>query len=112
MNFKLKVGKASEAGYITILEGVERKTLVYGNNTLLSEFRLAKGKTIPMHRHPQEQTGYLVSGKLILITDGKRYEMKPGDSWSIHGDLEHGVEIAEDSLAVEVFSPVREDYIP
>jgi len=36
--------------------------------------------------------------------------MGPGDSWAIKGNLEHGAEIKEDSIAVEVFSPVREDY--
>ena len=36
----------------------------------------------------------------------------PGDSWCIGGDVEHGAEILEDSVAVEVFSPVREDYLP
>lgn len=105
-----KVGKASESGYIEMLEGIKRKTLVYGNNTLLSEFRLEKGKTLPMHKHPQEQSGYLVSGHIILIINGERHEMRPGDSWTINGNLEHGAEIKEDSIAVEVFSPVREDY--
>ncbi|MBW1749401.1 MAG: cupin domain-containing protein, partial [Deltaproteobacteria bacterium] len=36
----------------------------------------------------------------------------PGDSWCIHGDIEHGAEALEDSVLVEVFSPVREDYLP
>lgn len=36
----------------------------------------------------------------------------PGDSWCIPGGVEHSAEIAEDSVAVEVFSPVREDYLP
>lgn len=106
-----KVGKVTESGYIKMLEGIERKTLVFGNNTLLCEFRLAKGKMLPLHKHPQEQTGYLVSGHIILIIDGERNEMKPGDSWAIHGNIEHAAEIIEDSVAVEVFSPVREDYI-
>ena len=105
-----QVGKASESGYIEMLEGIERKTLVYGNHTLMSEFRLAKGKTLPMHKHPQEQSGYLVSGHMVLIINGERHEMRPGDSWTITENLEHGAEIKEDSLAVEVFSPVREDY--
>jgi hypothetical protein len=26
--------------------------------------------------------------------------------------VEHGAQILEDSIAVEVFSPVREDYLP
>lgn len=106
-----QVGKATESGYVEMLEGIERKTLVYGHNTLLVEFRLAKGKILPNHKHPHEQTGYLVSGHMILIIDGERNEMKPGDSWTINGNIEHAAEIIEDSIAVEVFSPVREDYI-
>jgi quercetin dioxygenase-like cupin family protein len=106
-----KVGKAGKDGYIQVFEGIERKTLIYGDKTLLTEFRLLKGKKLPMHSHPQEQTGYLVSGYIILTIAGERYDMKPGDSWSITGNVEHSAEIREDSLALEVFSPVREDYI-
>jgi len=104
--------KASREGYIRVVDGIERKTLVFGEKTLLSEFRLEKGKRLPFHRHPYEQTGYLVSGHLVLIIDGQRNEMWPGFSWSIPGDIEHGAEVLEKSVAVEVFSPVREDYLP
>jgi quercetin dioxygenase-like cupin family protein len=106
-----QVGKASEIGYVGMLDGIERKTLVYGDNSLLTEFRLAKGKTLPNHKHSQEQTGYLVSGHITLIIDGERHDMKPGDSWSIKGNVEHSAEIIIDSIALEVFSPVREDYL-
>jgi quercetin dioxygenase-like cupin family protein len=39
-------------------------------------------------------------------------EAKPGDSWSIPGGTQHGAAILQDSVAIEVFSPVREDYLP
>ncbi|UNC91075.1 cupin domain-containing protein [Candidatus Contubernalis alkaliaceticus] len=104
--------KASKDGFIQVLEGIKRKTLVYGEKTLLTEFRLKRGKQLPVHKHPQEQTGYLVSGHIILTIDGESFDMSPGDSWIIHGNIEHSAEIVEDSVAVEVFSPVREDYIP
>ena len=107
-----KVGKTNEEGYIKVFDGIKRKTLVYGDNTLLTEFILEKGKILPMHSHPEEQTGYLVSGHIILIIDGERYEIRPGDSWAIPGNAEHGAETVDDSVAVEIFSPVREDYIP
>ena len=106
-----KVGKVSESGYVRVFEGIERKTLVYGKKTLLTEFKLEKGKTLPNHKHPQEQTGYLVSGHIVLIIDGERNDIQPGDSWNIKGDIEHSAEIIMDSVAVEVFSPVREDFI-
>lgn len=106
-----KVRKSSKEDYTEVLGGIKRKTLVYGDNTLLTEFILENGKILPMHSHPEEQTGYLVSGHIILIIDGKRHEMKPGDSWAIPRNIEHGAEAIEDSVAIEIFSPVREDYI-
>ncbi len=38
--------------------------------------------------------------------------MEPGDSWNVPANIEHGAEILADSVAIEVFSPVREDYLP
>jgi len=110
MNYKVR--KTDEDGYIDVFNGIKRKTLVYGDNTLLTEFILKKGKILPMHSHPEEQTGYLVSGHIILIIEGNRHDMKPGDSWAIPGNTEHGAETLEDSIAIEIFSPIREDYIP
>lgn len=107
-----RTAKSSIEGYIKVLDGVERKTLVYGDNTLLTEFRLEAGRVLPMHKHPHEQTGYLVSGHIVLIINGEQFDMKPGDSWAIPGNVEHGAEIIEDSIAIEVFSPVRQDYLP
>jgi len=105
------VGKVSERGYVEMLDGIIRKTLVFGEKTLLTQFILLKGKTLPSHKHPQEQTGYLVSGHIILIIDGERHDILPGDSWNISENVEHSAEILIDSLALEIFSPVREDYI-
>jgi len=101
-----------ETGYKKPLEGIIFKTLVYGENTLLTEFRLEKGRTLPVHRHQYEQTGYLVSGRLNLIIGEEIFHAESGDSWCIPGDVDHGAEVIEDSIAIEVFSPVREDYLP
>lgn len=103
--------KSGMQGYITVLDGIRRKTLVHGENTLMTEFLLEKGRVLPVHKHPQEQTGYLVSGRIKLSIGRGKYEVGPGDSWVIPGDTEHGAEIMEDSVAVEVFAPVREDYV-
>jgi quercetin dioxygenase-like cupin family protein len=99
-------------GYHSRVPGIDQKTLVYGDQTLLAEFHLKKGSILPRHSHPNEQTGYLISGHMVFLVGGKRYEARPGDSWCIAADVEHGAEILEDSVAVEVFSPVRKDYLP
>ncbi|MBN1648246.1 MAG: cupin domain-containing protein [Spirochaetales bacterium] len=104
-------GFHSEEAYKAVLDGVEIKTLNHGPNMLMTEFRLKKGAVLPEHAHPQEQSGYLVSGSIRLFIDGVVKTMKPGDSWSVGGNIRHKAEILEDSVAIEVFSPVREDYL-
>ncbi len=104
--------KASSKGYRPALPGIERKTLAYGQHTLLTEFRMGKGSVLPRHAHPHEQTGYLVSGRMRLTVGRSTIDARPGDSWSIPGKLRHGARILEDTVAIEVFSPVRRDYLP
>jgi quercetin dioxygenase-like cupin family protein len=104
--------KHSTSGYQPALEGIERKTLVHGRNMLLTEFKLRKGAVLPRHSHPQEQTGRLISGRIRLFIGAEVFEAQTGDSWYIPENVEHGADILEDSVAIEVFSPVREDYLP
>jgi len=102
----------ADDGYTLALEGIFQKTLVYGDKTLLTEFKLKKGSQLPKHSHPHEQTGYLVSGKIRLSIGDDEFAALPGDSWCIPGNVEHCALILEDSVAVEVFSPVRTEYLP
>ena len=104
--------KTKARGHTEVIKGVHLKTLVYGDQTLMSQVRLEKGAVIPPHRHPHEQTGQMISGHMDFLIDGKHFIAKPGDSWNIAGDLEHGATAIEESIVIEVFSPVREDYLP
>ncbi len=104
--------KHNPEGYRQVLEGIKIKTLVYGDKTLFTEFQLKTDSQLPKHAHPQEQTGYLVSGRIRLTIGEETFEVEPGDSWCVPGNMEHQAEILADSVAVEVFSPVREDYLP
>ncbi len=78
----------------------------------MTEFRLRKGAVLPRHSHPQEQTGYLVKGRIRLCIGTDQYEAQGGDCWCIPGGVDHGADILEDLVAIEVFSPVRGDYVP
>jgi len=102
----------NDSGYVEALPGITRKTLVFGDKTLMAEFILMKGCVLPLHAHPYEQTGYLVKGHLRLKIGAEEFEVHAGDSWSIPVNVEHGAQVVEDSVAIEVFSPVRQDYLP
>jgi quercetin dioxygenase-like cupin family protein len=104
-------GTRSNDGYQEMLEGVKVKALTCGEKTLMAEFLLSEGSVIPEHSHPNEQSGYLVRGRLRLYVGSKSKVMEPGDSWCVPTDVKHKVDVLEDSVAVEVFSPRREDYI-
>ncbi|MBN2051086.1 MAG: cupin domain-containing protein [Spirochaetales bacterium] len=106
------VTKHSKEGYVLAAEGILRKTTVYGEKTLLCSFLLSRGAEIPVHHHPYEQTGFMISGRMIFRIDGKETTVEPGDSWSIPSDAPHGAQVLEDSEVIEVFSPAREDYLP
>lgn len=99
-------------GYVQALPGILMKTLVHGEKTLLAEFRLTAGAKVPAHSHPHEQTGYLVSGSLELTIGAEARLLVAGDAWCIPGGVEHQATARQDSVAVEAFSPVREDYLP
>lgn len=103
---------AGPDGFEDVLPGVRRKTLCYGRETLITEFRLVEGHELSQHSHPHEQTGYLVSGRLRFTIGDETREVGPGDSWCILSGVVHGAVVLEDAVAVEVFSPVREDFLP
>jgi quercetin dioxygenase-like cupin family protein len=103
--------KSTNKNFRQDLDCISIKTLVYGEKMLFSEFHMEKGSRLPMHSHPQEQTGRLLKGKVILTIGEEKAEMNTGDGWSVPSNVNHGAEILEESIAIEVFSPVREDYL-
>ena len=74
--------------------------------------KMEKGTRIPTHKHPHEQTGYLVSGRTRLIISDEVYNCSSGDSWCIPANARHSTIALKDSIIIEIFSPVREDLHP
>lgn len=83
-----------------------------GEKIMLSVVQFKEGAEVPVHQHPHEQGGILVSGRL-RFTIGERTEiLEAGDQWIIPGNTPHTV-VAIDgpAMALDVFYPIREDYI-
>jgi len=95
---------------VEMFPGVVRRTLTAGDRLMLIEVTLAEGAVVPMHTHPHEQTGYLISGRLRFDIAGESRELSPGDSWLVPGDAPHEVTALEPCLVVDIFSPPREEY--
>jgi len=99
-----------DAKPINALPGLVRKTLAQGQSMMICEFKFDALVEIPIHTHPHEQVGYLVEGHVEMVIDGKKYELKKGDSYYAPSNVPHGVFILEPSVIVDTFCPPREDY--
>ncbi len=96
---------------VEMLPGVSRRTLNSGVNATLVEVTIAAGATVPEHTHPHEQIGYLVSGRVRFVIGDEEKVIGPGDSWLVPGGVPHVVTALEDAVAIDVFSPVRHEYL-
>jgi quercetin dioxygenase-like cupin family protein len=105
------VVKSREDGWTEMREGVLRQSLAHGDKTHMVKFRLQAGVEIPTHEHPHEQTGFLLQGKMIMVIEGEECPLEAGDSWSLRGGVPHGVKVLDECLVLEIFSPVREEYM-
>ncbi|MCL5942519.1 MAG: 3-hydroxyacyl-CoA dehydrogenase NAD-binding domain-containing protein [Actinobacteria bacterium] len=97
---------------VAVAPGATRTTLAWGRRSVLVRFDLEPEAVIPMHAHPHEQTGYLVAGDLTLVGEAGEWALEPGDGWSLPGRLVHGARSRRGAVAVEVFTPLRGEYLP
>ncbi len=100
-----------QSAYKELLPGIFMKVLTVGDQSMLCEFHLKQGAMIPVHQHPQEQSGYMVAGKMRFFGEEGDAIVEPGCSWNFKGGVMHGADILEDSTVIEVFSPLRQDYL-
>jgi len=92
--------------------GVTRKILSYSQNLMACELRMEKGAVGALHSHPHEQIGYIISGRLIYQEEGKEDKLlETGDSYYVPPNVVHGVQILEDTKLLDIFTPMREDFI-
>jgi len=87
------------------------RKMIHGQTMTVARIRLRKGAVVPMHSHPNEQISMLESGALRFTISGEERVLRAGDALVIPADAPHTVEALEDSLAVDLFSPPREDWI-
>jgi unsaturated pyranuronate lyase len=94
-----------------IFPGVEIRTTA-GANMMLSVVRLEPGSVVLDHAHPHEQMGILVEGHLEFTIGGVTRVLGPGDIWRIPGGVVHRVRALDHpAVAIDVFHPIREDYL-
>ncbi len=92
--------------------GVSRKILSYSENLMAVELHFVKGAVGAKHSHPHEQIGYIVSGRLVYQEEGcEDKELTTGDTYYVKPDAEHGILVLEDTVLLDIFTPMRKDFV-
>lgn len=92
-------------------EGIRRKIMAYGDQLMAVYVEFKKGAVGVLHHHPHLQITYIQSGSFDVQIDGKKERQKGGDCYYIPANAEHGVVALEDSILIDFFTPMREDFI-
>ncbi len=101
---------SSEVKRKEIAPGVVIRTM-WGDKVMMSVIESAPHAVVPIHTHPHEQAGMVLQGEFDMTIGGETRRMRPGDSYVIPGGVEHGIEGLEGwALALDIFSPPREEY--
>ena len=91
--------------------GVTKKVLAYSNELMMTEVSFEKGAIGNVHNHSHLQITYVAKGSFEFTIDGETKVVKQGDSMYMPSNSIHGVKALEDSILVDVFNPMREDFI-
>ncbi|MFC3898194.1 cupin domain-containing protein [Lentzea rhizosphaerae] len=89
-----------------------RRVLAHNDKLMIVEHVMEAGSVFPRHNHPHEQLAYLISGHIrVQFGDDEPIEARAGDSFVVRGGVDHQVWAIEKSVALDVFTPYREDYV-
>ena len=93
-----------------VTEMISRK-IVSGDREMLAQIYLKRGAVVPMHAHESEQMTYILQGALRVVVDGEEIIVREGEVLHIPSRLPHQSEALEDTLELDVFSPIRAEWI-
>jgi len=87
------------------------RQVIHTDQMTIARLYLKKGALVPRHSHPNEQVTLLLDGRLLFRFDDGETEIAAGAALQIPGGAPHEVISLEDSFAIDVFSPPRQDWI-
>ena len=91
--------------------GVSRKVLAYDDNIMSVEVRFEKGAVGAMHSHPHTQISYVLDGKFEATINEEVKIISKGDTYITPPDAPHGVVCLEAGALLDIFTPMRKDFI-
>ncbi|NOT45845.1 MAG: cupin domain-containing protein [Acidobacteria bacterium] len=93
-----------------ITEMSSRK-IVSGSSVMVAQTYLKRGALVPLHAHESEQLSYVLQGALRVVVGVDEFVVREGEVLRIPAGEAHHAEALEDTLELDIFSPVRRDWV-
>ena len=87
------------------------RQVIHGDHMTIARLELKKGASVPKHSHHNEQVSMVQSGRIMFNLDGVESTLGAGETMRIPPNVPHFVEVTEDCVVFDLFSPRREDWI-
>ena len=87
------------------------RKVVNGEKITAAQLGLIKGALVPLHHHESEQVSIIVQGAVKFEVEGKEVTVRTGEVLVIPSNLPHNALALEDSSVIEIFSPIRHDWM-
>src|SRR6266545_7973102 len=93
-----------------VTEMLSRK-IVAGDREMLVQSYIKRGCLVPVHAHASEQMTYVMQGALKFLVAGEEITVREGEVLHIPSWVEHQAEALDDTFELDVFSPIRQDWL-
>lgn len=100
-----------EVEWETVGDGLTRQILGYDDSILLARVKFEQGAEGYVHAHPHAQVAYVASGAFDFTVGSETRRVTAGDCVYMAPDIDHGAVCVEAGVLIDVFSPVREDFL-
>ena len=101
----------NETDWTELAPGNTRRVLIHTPELMQVEFGFEQGAVGALHSHPHIQVSYVAEGSFEVTIAGKTEIVGQGGSFIVPSGLEHGVVALEAGRLVDVFTPMRQDFI-
>lgn len=91
--------------------GIKRKVMAYNDNMMIVKVCFETGGVGAVHKHYHTQASYIESGKFEITIGNETKLLKSGDVYFVPSDVLHGALCTESGILIDVFNPLREDFI-
>lgn len=92
-------------------QGVKRKIMAYDDNLMVVKVQFDKGSIGTVHQHSHSQISHVESGRFEIEINGYKKILTAGDAFYVPPNTMHGAVCLEPGVLIDVFSPMREDFI-